>query len=175
MAARRNTFMTTVDGGEELAAVFDELPKSLTDAVLRATAKKALAPVAATAASMVRRDDGDVADSITVSTTLSKRQKKLFRRRGEIAVYAGPSPPQGAAGHLIEFGTGPRYHKSGKFVGIMPASPFMRPAWDAHSGQVLQTMRDEIWGVLKKAVARLRKRAEKGKLSKSQQKFFAGG
>ncbi len=28
--------------------------------------------------------------------------------------------------HIVEFGTGPRYHKSGKSVGAMPANPFFR-------------------------------------------------
>lgn len=167
--------MMTMDGGKELADIFDQLPRSLTDKVLQGTAKKALQPVAAAAAATVRREDGDLAGSIAISTRLSKRQRKLFRKRGEIAVYAGPGGPKGAHGHLVEFGTRPRFHNNGKFVGIMPAFPFMRPAWDANANAALATMRTEIWNVLVKAVARLRKRAEKGKLSKSQARFFSGG
>lgn len=166
--------MVSVDGAKELAEIFDELPKSLTDAVIKSAAKKALQPVAELAKATVVRDDGDLANSIAISTTLSKRQKRMFRQKGEVAVYAGPSYPKGAAGHLIEFGTGPRYHKTtGKYVGVVQARPFMRPAWDSLSGKVLEVMRTEIWGTLQKAVARLRRRAESGKLSKSQTKFFA--
>ena len=33
--------------------------------------------------------------------------------------------------HIVEFGTEPRFHSSGKFVGQMPAYPMLRPAWNA--------------------------------------------
>ena len=33
--------------------------------------------------------------------------------------------------HLIEFGTAPRYQKKGRYTGVMPARPFMRPALEA--------------------------------------------
>lgn len=175
-APRRNMFFANVDGHEALARVFDDLPKSVQDTALRAAAKKALQPVADTARQIVRKDDGELAQSITISTSLSKRQRRNFKKRkGEVAVYAGPSYPAGAHGHLVEFGTRPRYHKSGKFVGIMPAAPFLRPAWDMLSGQVKEVMAKEIWTEMAKAVRRLRKRAERGKLSKSHTKFFTGG
>ncbi len=38
--------------------------------------------------------------------------------------------------HLVEFGTGPRTHKSGKSVGAMPANPFFRSSVDAARGQM---------------------------------------
>lgn len=162
-----------LDGDKQLAKLFDELPKSLTDQVLRTTGKKALQPVAFAARLAVRRDDGDLAGSIEVSTRLSRRQKRLYAKKGDVAVYAGPTYPAGAHGHLVEFGSGPRYHKkTGKYVGIMPAKPFMRPAWDGASAEVLRIMREEIWTVLRSAVRRLRKRAEKGKLSRKQEDFF---
>jgi HK97 gp10 family phage protein len=168
--------MTKVDGGAELAALFDQLPKSLTDAVVKAAGKKALQPVLDSAKTTVLHQsvkDYGLLNSLVISTALSKRQKRIARK-GDVAVYAGPSYPRGAHGHLVEFGTGPRYHKSGKYVGIMPPEPFMRPAWDGNSGKVLGIMRDEIWSVLRKAVARMRKRTASGKLSKSQTKFFTG-
>lgn len=38
--------------------------------------------------------------------------------------------------HLNEFGTGPRFHKeTGKAVGSMPATPFMRPALDENEAK----------------------------------------
>lgn len=38
-------------------------------------------------------------------------------------------------GLWFERGTGPRYHKSGRFTGSMPARPFMRPGFEASKNQ----------------------------------------
>jgi hypothetical protein len=46
--------------------------------------------------------------------------------------------------HLVEYGTVERFHKGGKSVGVMPANPFVRPAWDASSGQALATIRTTL-------------------------------
>lgn len=171
----RNYIRFHVTGQKELSRVFEQLPKSLADQVLRATARKAVKPVEQMAESLVPKDESELAQSITISTRLSKRQKQLFGRKGDVVVHVGPSHPKGAHGHLVEFGTGARYQKTtGRYVGVMPARPFMRPAWDANKMRVLETMRTEIWTVLRKAVQRLRKRAEAGKLSASQLRHFRG-
>lgn len=47
-------------------------------------------------------------------------------------------------GLFIEKGTGPRFHKSGKFTGSMPASPFLRPAFDARKKQARDAYYAEI-------------------------------
>lgn len=78
-------------------------------------------------------DDGDLRRAIQ---TVARRGKKgvhrfqvgirrIIKRR-----VKGKSEERTVRhGHLIEFGTGPRYHeKSGKYVGATPAQPFMRPA-----------------------------------------------
>lgn len=46
--------------------------------------------------------------------------------------------------HLVEFGTVPRFHKSGKSVGVMPAHPFVRPAWDGTSMAALSTIKTTL-------------------------------
>jgi len=38
--------------------------------------------------------------------------------------------------HLVEFGTAGRYHKSGKYVGAMPANPFFRGSVDSARGMI---------------------------------------
>jgi len=38
--------------------------------------------------------------------------------------------------HIIEYGTKPRYQKSGRYTGIGPAMPFFRPAVDANKGRI---------------------------------------
>lgn len=167
-------FKFNVQGEKELSMMFAQLPKALGDQVLRNTARKAVKPVEQMAESLVAKDESELAQSITTSTRLSKRQKHLFGRKGDVVVHVGPSHPKGAHGHLVEFGSGPRFHESGRYVGVMPARPFMRPAWDANRGHVLKTMQTEIWNELVKAVRRLRKRAEAGKLSASQLRHFRG-
>lgn len=168
-------FSFQLSGQKELAEAFEELPKSVGNAVLRTTITKALRPVRDDAKNFVRRDEHDLAESIVISTRLNKRQRRIYGKHGDVVVYAGPSHPKGAHGHLLEFGTGPRYHKTtGRYVGVMPARPFMRPAWDANRGRVLQTIREDLWANIVKAAQRLRKRAEAGKLSKSHNRFFGG-
>lgn len=44
-----------------------------------------------------------------------------------------------------EYGTGPRYTKSGRFTGVMPAHPFMRPAWESNKKKALDIYMREIW------------------------------
>lgn len=168
-------FAVTISGHKELMEAFEELPKAVVDQVLRNAAKVALKPVADTAKGLVANDEYDLQKSIKVSTVLSKRQKRLHGKKGDVVVYVGPSYPAGAHGHLVEFGTGPRYQKeTGKYVGIMRPRPFMRPAWDANQAKVLESMRTAIWDALKKVAKRLAKRAAAGKLSKAQLKFFRG-
>jgi len=38
--------------------------------------------------------------------------------------------------HIIEYGTKPRYQKSGRYTGIGPAIPFFRPAVDTNKGRI---------------------------------------
>ena len=42
--------------------------------------------------------------------------------------------------HMVEFGTGPRQHASGKSVGTMPASGFFRKSIDEGRRQIVGTM-----------------------------------
>ena len=53
--------------------------------------------------------------------------------------------------HLIEYGTGARYHKSGKYVGEVEANPYFRPAYDSVRGVIENHI-----------VTQLRRRVERG-------------
>lgn len=74
---------------------------------------------------------------------------RVFMLIGSVAPHA----------HLVERGTGERYHKSGKFVGIMPAEPFVLPAFLAKRDSVLTAIRDEITVEVMKAKGRIAKKA----------------
>lgn len=83
---------------------------------------------------------------------------KTIRGMGGWAAIIGPKWPGGVHGHLVEFGTKPRYHKSGKFVGAMPARPFLRPAFDMALPEAKRRIRE----VVEKGIAREARRARGG-------------
>ena len=51
---------------------------------------------------------------------------------------------------LIEFGTGPRYHASGKYVGQMPAQPFFRRSIDGARGLIKNRIEERARGPIKR-------------------------
>lgn len=153
-----------VEGLRELDAALAELGKSLGRGVMRRAAVKALTPMIADARARVEASTngtGALAESLAVSTTLSKRQRKEARRESKsyFEMYAGASALPHA--HLLEFGTGERAHKSGKSVGKMPPEPFMRPAWDANKGDMAEAVGRELWTDIEKTAARKAKRDAK--------------
>ena len=137
-------------GFKEMDLVLRQLPKATAKRVADRAIKQALAPVAAAANGMLPKG----MPPVIVEKRLNKNQAKQFRgTEGEtvrVMFVGSPSP----RAHLEEFGTGPRFHKSGKFVGIMRARPFMRPAWDATKQQVLDRLKLDLAREIEKAVGR---------------------
>lgn len=149
-------------GARELEAALKGLGN---DRLIRDTLSRALVnagqPAVSTARALVRKDTHRTEVGIGISTTLSRRQKRggYKNTKNKVHVFLGAKPKGPAV--LIEFGTGPRYHKSGKFVGVMPAFPFMRPAWEEHKHQILDDFSAELWTQIEKSAARLAKRSLK--------------
>lgn len=138
-----------IEGLREIKDALRQLPDATAKAVLRRVGKKRLKPVADRARSYAPEDEGDLKDSIAVSTKLSKSQKRKSRKanRDDVEVYAGAGPlPQA---HLQEFGTKDA-----------PPQPFMRPAWDAEKRGVLEGIKDDLWTEIKKTTARLARKAK---------------
>lgn len=143
-------------GFKEMDQVLRRLPTATSKRVADRAMKQALAPVAAAANGMSPKG----MPPVIVEKKLNKNQAKQFRgTEGETVRVMFVGSPSSRA-HLEEFGTGPRFHKSGKYVGIMRARPFMRPAWDATRQQVLDRLRVDLAREIEKAVGRL---AKKGK------------
>jgi len=154
----------TLEGGKQLDAALDELKYTTARAVARRAMKKALEPVAQTARALVAKRSGRLASSITVVPRVKKSQRAIARRDKSSdtrVMYVGPSGYNGALGYLVEWGSGPRHHKDGKYSGIMPAQPFLRPAWDAHRTLVLALLQEQLRVAIDKAAARARKKALK--------------
>ena len=137
-------------GFKEMDLVLRQLPNRTAKNVADRAIKQALAPVASAANGMLPKG----MPPVIVKKQLNKNQAKQFRgTEGEtvrVMFVGSPSP----RAHLEEFGTGPRFHKSGKYVGIMRARPFMRPAWDATKQQVLDRLRVDLGREIEKAVGR---------------------
>jgi len=159
-----------LEGFAELDAALAQLSRSAGKGVLRRSLKKAGEPLVAIVRASVRRDDGDLAESIAISTKLDKRQRGQHRKmfgsdKASVEMFIGPSynlGDGGRHGHLVEFGTKPRIN-SGIFAGTAhpgtAPQPFMRPAWDSDKTAMLDRLKVDLWAELQKAIARAERRA----------------
>lgn len=150
------TASLTISGFKELDSVLLAMPRQLAGQGVTAGLRKALAPVAAAARSYA---PGSLDTRIRIAPTIKAGQLAQALEkpgRGRKVMFVGSTAPHA---HLVEFGTGPRFHKSGRYVGIMPADPFLRPAWDANKDQVLATLATAIREEITKALGRRISRA----------------
>jgi len=149
-----------IEGAGDIERALEKLSRVAAKGVMRRAMKKALQPVAEAAEASPF--------PIAISGTLSPRQRRLARKdRGPnlISLYVGPVQSDGSHAphaHLYEFGTGPRYQvKTGKYVGVQMADPFMRPAWDENRDAMLKILRREVWIEIEKTLARAARKAAK--------------
>lgn len=145
-----------VSGFKEIDALLQAMPRHLAGQGVTAGMRKALRPVAAAARAYAA---GSLSERIRIAPTIKADQMAqsiINDMRNKRLMFVGSGAPHA---HLVEFGTGPRFHKSGKYVGIMPPDPFLRPAWDANKDQVLATLADAIRDEIAKAIGRRSARA----------------
>lgn len=140
-----------LEGFSELEEALDQLSKAAGKGVLRRSLKNAAQPMAKLMRDNASTDEGDLRDSIAVSTKLSKRQaaahRKMFRDdRASVEMFVGAGPlPQA---HLEEFGS----------INNAP-SPFARPAWDQDHRAMLDRLGKDLWVELRKSIARAERKA----------------
>lgn len=144
-------FSVKVEGLKELEQALQQLQRANAKAVLRRTLKEAGQPVAKTARALAPIEMGYLRESIDVGTKLSRRQSKLHKKQSPVEMFIGPGPDPAA--HLQEFGSGPGHQ----------AQPYLRPAWDQHKNEVLDTIANRTWLEIERTAARLAKKAAKGK------------
>lgn len=160
-----------ISGLEQVAAALRELPKATSKNVVRRAIREAVAPMVEDAANRAPEDTGDLAESFTVTAKIMPSQAGASRRprRDEIRMFAGPNYSRTKGkyaphAHLVEFGTGPRYHKkTGKFVGQAPAQPFMRPAFDGKTRTYITKFTEVVWGEIEKARKRIARKKVRAK------------
>ncbi|MES2494634.1 MAG: HK97-gp10 family putative phage morphogenesis protein [Pseudomonadota bacterium] len=140
-----------IEGLADLDEALRSLPKSTSRSVLRSAGVIALKPVIEAAREYVPVDEGDLRDSLTVTTRLSRRQRRKEAKQDKegkptVQLYAGAAALPHA--HLVEFGTS-----------TMPAQPFLRPAWEREKLNVLKILGAQLGIKIDKAVKRLARKA----------------
>lgn len=154
-----------IKGARELEAALMALGQ---DRLIKATMRRALLEAAELAVPMAQRlapkgTPPRMATKIQASTTLARRQRRGGRYRASVnTAYVWLGAGSRGPGVLQEFGTGPRYQrKTGKFTGATPASPFLRPAWEANKVEMLDLFADRLWVQIEKSARRLARRQAK--------------
>lgn len=155
------TVRLEMKGFRELEKALAQLPRGTASGVARRAMKKELAPVASMANAFWPGADNDV---FRVTSRISGRQRSQSlapRGRSILNMFVGAQGgPLGAPqAHLLEFGTGPRFHKSGKFVGQISPLPMLQPAWDANKRQILDGLGKRLWEEIIKTQARRARKA----------------
>jgi HK97 gp10 family phage protein len=148
----------SLQGFKDLDALLREMPRQLAGQAVTSGMRKALQPVAAAARAYA---PGSLDTRIRIAPTIKAGQMPQALEKpgkGKRVMFVGATAPHA---HLVEFGTGPRYHANGKYVGVMPPDPFLRPAWDANKDQVLATLAEVIREEIGKAIGRRSSRAIK--------------
>lgn len=155
-----------ISGLPDVRAMLQELPlkiekKAATDAMVDSAER--MAEAARQNAGKSRRT-GKLQDAIGVyrKTAKSQRKTKVSVNKDVGEAYVGVGYRRGSQGyaphaHLVEFGTGPRFQKTtGRYVGQMPAKPFMRPAFDAEKVGYIRLFSVALLARLNKALAKYR-------------------
>lgn len=87
-----------IDGLKEIQVALRQLPDATAKNVMRRILRKRAKPIADRAKSLAPVDDGELKDSIAVSTKLNKRQRSRHRKPDkddvEVFVGAGPLPQE---------------------------------------------------------------------------------
>ncbi len=123
-----------IEGMEELKAEMNRLLGEMREAT-----GDGVEACAESLAEIVRNNtpEGPTKNLKRAVTTKKLPDKPRYPPTTMVGLDYGIAPHQ----HLVEFGTGPRYHKSGKSVGYMPAQGFFRRAIDQASGRIENIMR----------------------------------
>lgn len=142
--ARREVFK--LEGLKELDRALTELPKATARNVLLRTLKEQGQPIADAGEAYAPRLSGQLAESYTVGTKLSRRQKKLHKKESHVEVFIGPTPHPKSV--QTEFGNA---HQA--------PHPHLRPAWDGNVMRVLNGIKNSLAEQIEKARARLARKA----------------
>lgn len=152
-----------VTGFRELEKALARIPAGTAKGVARRAMKKELAPVAATANALW---PGATDDVFQITSRLKRGQRPAVREARNVTnLYVGANSSRYGGSphaHLIEFGTGPRFQKNGRFTGSVAPQPMLQPAWDMHKRQILDGLGKRLWAEIEKTMARRARKAARG-------------
>jgi HK97 gp10 family phage protein len=122
-----------VEGLSELQAELRKLPSAVSKSIMEQALRDAAKPLASAMRAGVPKDSGRLSESIAISGQLSARQASMHRAvdRNDVEIFVGPGPLPYA--HIVEFGS---KHQQ--------ARPYVRPAWDAGKGGLLETIKESM-------------------------------
>lgn len=139
---------TPIEGLAQTLAAFAELKTATQGNVLRRVGRQALAPFDQAWRAKAPHLSGQLEESGSVGSKLSRRQRAAHEKTSNIEVFAGPGAnPQAIA---QEFGT----------VTNRP-QPYARPAWDETEDQVLDGVKNGLGLEVSKAAGRQARKAAK--------------
>jgi len=150
-----------VEGFRDIEKALAELPRGTAAGVSRRVMKKELTKVAASANAFW---PGSADDVFRITSRISRSQYSesvMDRSRSAINMFVGATGGAGGTpeAHLVEFGTGPRYQKNGRFTGSVSPTPMLQPAWDMHKNDMLEGLGAALWVEIEKTMARRAARA----------------
>lgn len=146
-----------VEGFREIEKALAALPQGTAKGVARRAMKKELEPVASMANAFWPGADDAV---FRVTSRIARSQmgdSSMTRGKSVLNMFVGSSNTPEA--HLLEFGTGPRYQKNGRFTGSVAPQPMLQPAWDANKHKILEGLGKRLWDEITKTQARRAKKA----------------
>lgn len=119
-------FTISVNELAKLNKQLEDLPRDISRKILTGALRKAARPIAKECrATAPVGPTGNLRNSFKVRVIPAR----ILRRRFKVAgVYITSRASHAPHAHLVEKGTGPRYTRSGRYTGIMPANPFMARA-----------------------------------------------
>ncbi len=148
-----------VIGLREIEKALAELPSGTAKGVARRAMKKELQPIALMANGFWPGSGDDV---FRITSRLSPRQRPAIREARSVTnmfVGADYGPAGAPHAHLLEFGTGPRFQRNGRFTGSVAPMPMLQPAWDMHKAKLLEGLGARLWDEIRKTVERRARRA----------------
>lgn len=137
-----------IEGLSDLDRALSELPKATARNVLLRTLKEHGEPIRADGEANAPKGEQGSAETYTVSTKLTKRQRKQHKKESHVEVYIGP----GADPAMLQQEFGNAHHGP---------QPHLRPAWDSNVQRVLQGITKSLADQIEKARKRLARKAER--------------
>ncbi len=147
-----------VTGSEALAKRLADIPDEVLQA-LRPALTRSVREIAGDARALAEasRRSGALVESIAETapgeTTPAFASDGGQRMAGPNEAFVTVGDTDARHGHLVEFGTGERFHKDGTPTGAMPAAPFLLPAWRLNRARVERRIKRAISQGARKAVA----------------------